>query len=280
MMISVNGVRLFLEVLGPKLKADGPLSVELPTVIALHGGPSDHGHMYPMVAALRNVAQVVMYDHRGCGRSESGDPSLWRMEQWADDVVAVCEALGIEKPIVYGHSFGGMVALQYGVRHPGHASKLILSATCSRWDTARSVEGFRTQGGDVAAEAFEAWVAHPNPETTDDFIKNCRQLYTVSRKTDPDAEARTITNIPLLFDFFDREVKQFDLSTEMSRVVGPVMILGGDEDPVLPPPYQDEIQAGLTNAQVTRHSFPNCGHTLGGDAPDALAQALVDFINS
>ena len=278
MKISVNGVRLFVEVLGPKLKADGPRSVELPTVLALHGGPSDHAHMIPMVAALRNVVQVVMYDHRGCGRSEPGDPALWRMEQWADDVVGVCDVLGIEKPIVYGHSFGGFVAQMYASRHPGHASKLIFAGTGPRWDAAMSAEGFRAQGGDVAAEAFSAWVGDPNPETTANFLKNCRHLYSVGRKLDADAEARTVTNIPLLFDFFAREIKLFDVTAGLANVTGPVMILGGEEDPILPPPYQAELHAALTNAQVTRHSFAACGHALAADAPDALAEALLDFI--
>lgn len=278
MKILVNGVRLYVEVLGTGLAADGPKSVEKPTVIALHGGPSDHAHMLPMVAPLAGVAQVVLYDHRGCGRSEHGDPELWRMEQWADDVVGVCDVLGIEKPIVYGHSFGGMVAQTYAVRHPGHASRLVLSGTGPRFDVEMSAEGFRAQGGDEAAEAFAAWVAEPNPETTARYVKNCRHLYTISRKMDADAEARTVTNIPLLFDFFGREIKRFDLTAELASVTGPVLILGGDQDPVMPPTYQAALQAALTNAQVTRVSFPDCAHTLATDAPAALKEALLGFV--
>lgn len=278
MRITVNGVRLFVEVLGPKLRADGPRSVEVPTVLALHGGPSDHGHMIPMVAALRDVAQVVMYDHRGCGRSEPGDPALWTMEQWADDVVGVCDVLGIDKPVVFGHSFGGMVAQQYAVRHPGHASKLVFAGTGPRWDAAMSAEGFRAQGGDSAADAFAAWVDNPNPNTTAGFLQNCRHLYTTSGRMDADAEARTVTNVPLLFDFFGREVRRFDVTAGLADVTVPVLILGGEKDPVMPPSYQDELQTALPNARVVRHSFPNCGHTLAGDAPEALARALVEFV--
>ena len=279
MWIQVNGVRVVVEVIGSKLVADGPRSVERPTVLALHGGPSDHAHMLPMVAPLAGVAQVVMYDHRGCGRSEHGDPALWRMEQWADDVVGVCDALGIDKPVVFGHSFGGMVAQAYAVRHPGHASRLILAGTGPRFDVGMSAEGFRRQGGDVPAEAFAAWVADPNPETTEGFVKNCRHLYTTSRRMDADAEARTVTNIALLFDFFGREIRRFDVTEGLAGVTAPVLILGGDEDPVMPPPYQDALESALTNARVSRHSFPACGHTLAADAPEALGRALVDFVS-
>lgn len=278
MFVSVNGVRLFVEVLGPKLVADGPRMVERPTVVALHGGPTDHAHMLPMVASLTGVAQVVVYDHRGCGRSEAGDPARWTMDQWADDVRAVCDALGIEKPIVFGHSFGGYVTQAYAIRHPGHASRLVMAGTGPRFDPALSAEGFRRQGGDAAAAAFAAFAASPGPETTGAFLANCRHLYTTSRTMDADVEARTVTNIPLLLDFFGRETRTIDFSAALAGVTEPVLILGGDEDPVMPPEYQDLLEAALTNAPVRRVSFPDCGHALALDAPRALADALQAWV--
>lgn len=196
MLVSVNGVRLFVEVLGPKLAPDGPRVVERPIVVALHGGPSDHAHVLPMVESLRDIAQVVTYDHRGCGRSERGDPALWSMDQWADDVRALCDTLGIERPIVLGHSFGGYVTQAYAIRHPGHASRLIMAGTGPVFDPELSAEGFRGQGGDLAAESFRASATNPGPETTPAFIANCRHLYSNSGKMDADVEARTLTNIP------------------------------------------------------------------------------------
>lgn len=272
-------MNLFVEVFGQKLEPLGSTVRERPTVLALHGGPSDHAHMLSMITPLLDVAQVVMYDHRGCGRSESGDPALWRMEQWADDVRGVCDVLGIDHPIVYGHSFGGMVAQMYAVRHPGHASRLILAGTGPKFDVNMSAEGFRRQGGDVPAEAFAAWVDNPNPETTAAFGQNCRHLYTTSRTMDKDIEARTRTNIALLFDFFGREIKRFDLVESLSSVTTPVMILGGEEDPVMPPTYQDALEASLINAPIRRFSFANCGHTLAADAPHELRAALVDWVS-
>lgn len=236
--------------------------------------------MMPMIAPLLDIAQVILYDHRGCGRSEHGDPSLWRMEQWADDVRGVSEALGIEKPIIYGHSFGGMVAQMHAVRHPGQASKYVFAGTGPRFDVAMSAEGFRRQGGDAAAEAWTNFIASPNQQTTAEFVKHCRHLYTTSRKMDADVEARTVTNTNLLVDFFNREIKLFNVATELSAVTTPVLILGGNEDPVMPPEYQDELEAVLKNAHVARVNFPNCGHTLATDAPQELAETLRQWVLS
>lgn len=278
MFIHVNGVRLFVEVLGSKLAPDGPLSVERPTVVALHGGPSDHAHMQSMVAPLAGIAQVVMYDHRGCGRSEHGDPALWRMDQWADDVRGVCDVLGIEQPIVYGHSFGGFVAQAYAIRHPGHAARLVLTGTGPRFDPTVSTEGFRRQGGNAAADAFAAFVANPGPDTVTDFVATCRHLYTTSRKLDADVEARTLTNAAVMFDFFARETKTFDFTEGLAEVTAPVLILGGAEDPVMPPSCQDALEVALSNAPVRRFNFPNCGHMFAMDASQALAEALRDWV--
>jgi pimeloyl-ACP methyl ester carboxylesterase len=49
--------------------------------------------------------------------------------QWGDDLKTFCDVLAIEKPVVYGASFGGMVALAYATRHPNHPAKLILVST-------------------------------------------------------------------------------------------------------------------------------------------------------
>ena len=278
MFVTVNGVRLFVEVLGPKLVADGPKWIERPTVVALHGGPTDHGHMRSMVQSLTDVAQVVVYDHRGCGRSEPGDPALWTLNQWGDDVKGLCDALGIEQPIVIGHSFGGMVAQSYAIRHPGHASRLVFSGTGPFFDPAISAEGFRRQGGDEAAAAFTAFAANPGPETVAAFGSRCMPLYSTSRTTDADADARTKTNYALLFDFFGREIRAFHFVEALADVTTPVLILGGDEDPILPPAYQDAIEAALVNAPMRRVSYANVGHKLERDAPAALDADLRAWV--
>ena len=71
MFVSVNGVRLFFDVLNPKLEIDGAGLKELPTLVCLPGGPGgDHQTLRPFFDRFTNVAQVVYLDHRASGRSE------------------------------------------------------------------------------------------------------------------------------------------------------------------------------------------------------------------
>src|SRR6516162_668156 len=130
MRVLVNGVRLFFDVEGARLVPDGRHMREKPTLLLLHGGPGlDHSLYKPALSTLADVAQVVFLDHRGNGRSDPGPNESWTLAQWADDVRAFCDALEITRPIVYGASFGGMVALAYATRHPDHPAKLVLVST-------------------------------------------------------------------------------------------------------------------------------------------------------
>ena len=143
MHVVVNGVRLFFDVDGEKLAVDGSTLRERPTIVLLHGGPGgDHAYFKPAFSRLRDVAQLVYLDHRGNGRSERGDAEQWSLAQWGDDVRAFCDALGIERPIVLGVSFGGIVALAYATQHPSHPGALVLSSTQATVTLDRSMAAY------------------------------------------------------------------------------------------------------------------------------------------
>src|ERR1700683_3795993 len=132
MHIDVNGARIYFDVVGPQLVPDGERMVERPTLIVMHGGPGfDHASLRPYFDRFADSHQVIYIDHRGNGRS-TGAPESWTLARWGDDVKRFCDGLGIEKPFVYGNSFGGMVAMSYASRHPDHPAKLILSSTAAR----------------------------------------------------------------------------------------------------------------------------------------------------
>ena len=116
---------------------------ERPTVVLVHGGPGSYDHSYfkPHFSRLADIAQVVYLDLRDHGRSARHDPADWSYELCADDIRAFCDAIGLDHPIVLGHSMGSWVALLYGARHPGHAGALISQGGMARFDLDRLTEG-------------------------------------------------------------------------------------------------------------------------------------------
>ena len=156
-------VRLYVDIEGAGLVPDGATMRAKPTLVLLHGGPGfDHSGFKPAFSRLADLAQIVYYDHRGHGRSDRRPSAEWTLDHWADDVVRLCDALGIHKPIVLGQSFGGFVAQRYLARHPEHPSKVVLSSTSPHLGLARKLAMFERLGGAAARESAERFWTRPD----------------------------------------------------------------------------------------------------------------------
>jgi pimeloyl-ACP methyl ester carboxylesterase len=286
MYVAVNGVRLFFDVEGASVVPDGPAMREKPTLLLLHGGPGlDHSIYKPAFSTLTDIAQVVFLDHRGNGRSDSGAPETWTLAQWADDVRGFCEALGIARPIVYGASFGGTVALAYATRHPAHPAKLILVSTEAAGDTHldRRVALFERFGGPevgaLARRRFLESQGHPHVASVEAWLRLAFPLYTRTPR-DPDVARRAIRR-PEVTQWFTRpggEGHTFNLFPDLSRVRCPTLLLGGEDDPMTPIECQADIAAALPAHLVRFERFPGCGHAVLPDAPERAMALIRDFI--
>ena len=72
--------------------------------------------------------RILAPDHRANGRSDVGDPSRWTVPQMANDVEALIGGLGLDRPVVFGWSFGSFVAQSHAARHET-ASAYVLVGT-------------------------------------------------------------------------------------------------------------------------------------------------------
>jgi pimeloyl-ACP methyl ester carboxylesterase len=276
--ISIGDVRLFFDVEGAQLVPDGPVMRERPTLLLLHGGPGfDQASMRPMFSPLAEVAQLVYLDHRGNGRSDAGARERWTLAQWGDDVRAFCDALGIEKPIVLGHSFGGFVAMSYATRHPDHAGKLILSSTAARQRNDRVLAVFERLGGAEAREAARGFLERPGPDTLGAYSRICFPLYRKAER-DPDSNSRILWNFDVMFDFLGGEGLTFDLLGDLAEVRCPTLILAGEEDPITPIADQEDIAAALPQSLLRLERFPGCGHGVWSDEPEAALRVIREFV--
>ena len=258
MRVSIGEVTLFVDVDGAALVPEGNSMRERPTLVMLHGGPGlDHTPFkQPIFSPLKEVAQVVYYDHRGNGRSDRSSPDKWNLDTWADDVVALCSALGIEHPIVFGGSFGGFVALNYALRHPAHPAKLILSSTAAHVDVERSTGDVRTAGrvGSTSASA-EAFLTNPSEETFPEYQRVCSPLYT-QRPQPPEVFDRMIRHLEVMQHFRDSgEMFAFDYRTGLKSIRCPVLLMAGVLDPIVTIEDARELAAALPQASTTSESF-------------------------
>ena len=284
MFVQVNGVRLFFDVEGAGLVPDGPRMREKPTLLLLHGGPGfDHTLYKPAFSALADVSQIVYLDHRGNGRSSGDDPKTWNLAQWGDDVKAFCDVLGIEKPIVYGASFGGMVALAYATRHSEHPGKLILVSTEAGGHShlERRVELFERLGGHEVGRLAHRRFIQGNLDAADleAWGRLAFPFYTRSQKH-LQAAQRAIrrAEVNLWFARPVGEGRTFNFFPALPRIRCPTLVLGGEDDPMVPIECQKDLAAALPADLVRFERFPNCGHSVIADAPERAFAVIREFI--
>ena len=272
-------VRLYIDVEGCGLVPDGPAMRTKPTLILLHGGPGyDHSSFKPIFSQLADVAQIVYVDHRGHGRSSRRPREEWLLDTFADDVVRLCDTLGIVKPIVLGQSFGGFVAQRYLARHPAHPAKVILSSTSHHMGLARKLAMFDQLGGAAARAAAEAFWSAPGEAPWARYQKLCTPLYNTRPPADPLARERTLFNTEILFTSAAGEQRTMDLLPGLARVQCPVLVLAGEQDPVTPLADAQEIAAAIGATWGRLVTFANAGHGVWRDEPAAAMAVIRDFV--
>lgn len=278
MRIAVNGVHLYVDIEGAGLVPDGPIMREKPTLIALHGGPgADHSIYKPHLGQLADLCQILYVDHRGNGRSDDGDPSTWTLAQWGDDIAGLCDVLGIERPIIYGASFGGYVAQSFATRHPDKLSGLILAVTAAKVDFEEVFAAFTRIGGPHAGDVARTYWSDPTPERRQAYFDTCLPLYSVTG-LDPDMMARMIVKNPVAMHFNGPKNEQgrFDFRADLATLSCPALVIAGDRDPIMPHIFSAQIAQHVPHASY--HLLKNAGHTVDADARAELYTLMRGFI--
>jgi len=284
MFVQVNGQRLFFDVVGSKLAIDGERMREKPTFIVLHGGPGfDHSGLRPGFDAFADVAQVIYIDHRGNGRSVPSDPATWTLDQWGDDIHGFCVALGIDKPIVLGQSFGGMVAQAYATRHPEHPRGLVLSSTSACMDFDASLKMFEAKGGPEALEVAERFWRVGDDGVFAEYMRLCMPLYNTTVSPDGTAaRARAIqrTEVYRHFSLPGCEIRRMDFRSLLRNVQCPVLVLAGREDPITPVACSEQISGSLPPGLARLIVYEDCGHGAFRDDPTRVYADIRSFVKS
>jgi pimeloyl-ACP methyl ester carboxylesterase len=96
-----------------------------PELLFVHGWCCDHTAFQPQVDHFARDHAVTALDLRGCGQSDRPDDG-YTIREFADDLAGFCTEVGIDKPVVAGHSLGGMICVELAARHPSVPRALVL----------------------------------------------------------------------------------------------------------------------------------------------------------
>lgn len=253
-----------------------------PTLLALHGGPGlDGSKLRVQLAAASAYAQVVVPDQRGHGHSDMGEPSDWNLDRWADDVAEVVDILGLERPVVFGTSFGGFVVQRYLARHPAQPGGAVLSDTMAREiDRSATVERFRQVGGDVAAEVVARGFRENTLEAEREWAEVCESLlrrHPASPEVQEAAAQRIRT--PEVNLYFTPSLSVMDLRPGLAGVQCPVLVMNGEHDPLIPAEAALEIMDALPVGIGEHVVIADAAHDVLNDQPEATHSHLEDFVS-
>jgi 3-oxoadipate enol-lactonase len=234
-----------------------------------HSLLSDRASFDLIAPALARSFRVIVPELPGFGRSHAVRGGLAAV---ADRMAeAVREAAAGEDAMVLGNGYGGFVALQMAIRHPGIATRLVL-ADCGAAFSEEGRQAFRNMAAasqakglaaitDVAmrrlfADDFQAW--HP------ELMRDRRKAFLK-------------TNAGVFRDACDA-LASLDLRADLARVTVPTLVLVGEHDEATPPAMSHELAGGLPNAHLD--IIPGCAHVPQLQAPNLFMQAISNFLAS
>lgn len=262
------------------------------TIIVLHGGPDfDHHYLLPEMDRLAESFRLVYYDQRGRGRSAGAvRPEEVGIASEIEDLDSVRRHFGFHRVAVLGHSWGGVLAMEYATRHPDRVSHLILvdtaPASCEDWLALRhhlpstrapgDVERMRAlassaryQAGDLDVEAeyyrihFSATIRQP--ERLEQVIERLRTHFT---------EETVLTARAIEQRLYDESWRseEYDLIPKLQALRIPTLVLHGEHD-FIPVALADHIAQAMPCGRLV--VLEKCGHFAYLESPDAVHEHVV-----
>jgi pimeloyl-ACP methyl ester carboxylesterase len=256
----VNGLRMYYETHG----SGRPL-------VLLHGGLGSGEMFGPIIPALADHHQVIVPDLQGHGRTADIDRPI-DTRLMADDIAALIDHLGLDRPDVVGYSLGGGVAFFTASKYPDKVRRLVMAATNITRDAIPAE--MLVQQEQVSAAAAE-------------FMKDT-PMYQLYQKVAPRPE-----DFGRLLDKMGASMaKDFDFSEEVRGLQVPTLVVAADAD-MAPPSHYVEIfkllDGGLRDGGWMGEGRPKGGHALAilprlthynlGASP-LFATVTLDFLDA
>jgi 3-oxoadipate enol-lactonase len=236
-------------------------------LVLLHSLLSDRASFDAVVAPLGRAYRVIVPELPGFGRSRAVDGGLAAVADRMAELVT--EVAGSAGAAVLGNGYGGFVALQMAIRHPGLAARLIL-ADCGAAFSEAGREAFRNMATvakvrglaavtDVAmrrlfAPEFQAEHPHLMRDRREAFLRTDLEVFRAA------CEA----------------LASLDLRSEVATAKMPVLVMVGEHDEATPPPMSQELAVLLPDARL--QIIPGCAHVPQLQAPSLFLDAIADFL--
>jgi 3-oxoadipate enol-lactonase len=221
----------------------------------------------PQAREFHKKFRVLRYDTRGHGQSSS-TPGPYSIEQLAKDVVALLDALDLDRVHFCGLSMGGMIGMWLGINEPKRLNKLVLCNTGAKigtleaWNT--RIEAVRKNGmKSIAPAVVERWFTSAFRQKSPATISNTLKMI---EEADADGYAACCAAI-----------RDCDYREQVAAIRTPTLVISGAHDPATPPADGRFLAQQIPGA---RYVELNAAHLSNIEDQDHFNKELVAFLNS
>ncbi|HEX8642500.1 MAG TPA: pyrimidine utilization protein D [Allosphingosinicella sp.] len=233
------------------------------------GGSADYWR--PNLDALAAEHRVLVYDHRGTGRSDRSMPDSVTVDDLADDILALVDALGIPKATLIGHAAGGVAGLALALIAPERLDRLIV------------VNGWAAPDPHFL-RCFEARLALLQDSGPEAYLR-AQPIFLYPADWSSEHHAEIEAELPAQIEHFQgletltkriAALAAFDISSRLSEIEVPVLVLAAPDDVLVPARAGKALADGLPNAGLAYSAYG--GHACNVTWPDGFNGFILAWL--
>lgn len=216
-----------------------------PPLILSAGLGGSASYWAPNLSPLAEHHRVVLYDHRGTGRSDRDLPFNLSVDDMADDVVALMNGLGLARATLVGHAAGAAAGLSLALRHPGRLDRLVVVNGFARPDP-HFIRCFDTRLALLRDSGVRAFL-HAQPL----FLYPARWISQNGARLDAE-EADQLAHFQGAPNIEARiaALAAFDVAGRLAEIRTPVLLIAAGDDMLVPASCSEALAEGLPGATL------------------------------
>lgn len=275
-LISLNNTELYCKVVG-----------EGEPLVVIHGGPGlSHDYFLPQMEGLAEDYTLIFYDQRVSGRSASDlDTTEVSLEKFLEDIEAIRRHFKLGKMNLMGHSWGGLLAIQYAKTYPDSLKHLILSNSTPASSELRASESAKLseriteedkaeRAKIISTDAFKEGNARAYEKFFKWFYKKEFANEALADNLNLAFPTNFVQNNQLL-QYLGKDMGQYDYHNDLKKINTPTLVIYGD--------YESGLEGGkLIHENLPNSEFvliKNSGHFPFIEQPEAYFDAIDDFLD-
>jgi 3-oxoadipate enol-lactonase len=241
-------------------------------LVLIHGHPFNHTMRAPQVEAFSKHYKVITPELRGYGASSLPQSGTTKFEDYATDVLALLDYLGVNSFHLGGLSMGGQVIMEIFRQSPGRVKTLIFADTFAGLDTPEVKQGRYDAADRLEKEGMDAYAEEViykmiTPEHVSSQPEVAAHIIKMMKSTSPKGAVTALRARSERIDYLNEVLPKINI---------PTLVIVGSEDEFTPVAKAEELKANLKNCKLV--VIDDAGHMPNLENPEEFIKVVLEFL--